>query len=167
MRQLKALGIRKIVMLTGDRKNAAETIGKQIGADEVYAELDPEGKVKHIEQLQSENKTKKETVLFVGDGINDAPVLTTADLGVAMGAAGTDAAVEAADIVLIDDDPRKLADGIRLARRTQNIVKENIIFSIAVKVLVMIFGAFGLVPLWLAVFSDVGVCLLAIVNAMR
>ena len=167
VRQMKELGIRKIVMLTGDRKNAGETIGKQIGVDEVYAELKPEDKVDQIQRLMSERDLKQETVLFVGDGINDAPVLVTADLGVAMGAAGSDAAVEAADIVLIDDDPLKLAEGIRLARRTQKIVKENIIFSIAVKVMVMILGAFGVVPLWLAVFSDVGVCLLAILNAMR
>lgn len=167
VRQIKKLGIRKTVMLTGDRKNVAESIGKQIGADEVYADLKPEDKVNRIGRLMAERDSARETVLFVGDGINDAPVLATADLGVAMGATGSDAAVEAADIVLIDDDPLKLAEGIRLARRTQRIVKENIIFSIAVKVLVMIFGAFGILPLWLAVFSDVGVCLLAVLNAMR
>ncbi len=167
VRQIKKLGIRKTVMLTGDRKNVADSIGKQIGADEVYADLKPEDKVNRICRLMAERDSARETVLFVGDGINDAPVLATADLGVAMGATGSDAAVEAADIVLIDDDPLKLAEGIRLARRTQRIVKENIIFSIAVKVLVMIFGAFGILPLWLAVFSDVGVCLLAVLNAMR
>ena len=167
VRQIRELGIRKTVILTGDRKNAAEAVGKQVGVDEVYAELKPEDKVNQINQLMAERASEKETVLFAGDGINDAPVLATADLGVAMGAAGADAAVEAADIVLIDDDPLKLAEGIRLARRTQKIVMENIIFSIAVKVLVMILGAFGIVPLWLAVFSDVGVCLLAILNAMR
>ena len=167
VRQIKKLGIRKTVMLTGDRKNVAESIGKQIGADEVYADLKPEDKVNRICRLMAERDSARETVLFVGDGINDAPVLATADLGVAMGATGSDAAVEAADIVLIDDDPLKLAEGIRLARRTQRIVKENIIFSIAVKALVMIFGAFGILPLWLAVFSDVGVCLLAVLNAMR
>lgn len=167
VRQIKKLGIRKTVMLTGDRKNVAESIGKQIGADEVYADLKPEDKVNQICRLMAERDSARETVLFVGDGINDAPVLATADLGVAMGATGSDAAVEAADIVLIDDDPLKLAEGIRLARRTQRIVKENIIFSIAVKALVMIFGAFGILPLWLAVFSDVGVCLLAVLNAMR
>ena len=167
VREIKKLGIRKTVMLTGDRKNVAESIGKQIGADEVYADLKPEDKVNRICRLMAERDSARETVLFVGDGINDAPVLATADLGVAMGATGSDAAVEAADIVLIDDDPLKLAEGIRLARRTQRIVKENIIFSIAVKALVMIFGAFGILPLWLAVFSDVGVCLLAVLNAMR
>ena len=167
VRQIKKLGIRKTVMLTGDRKNVAESIGKQIGADEVYADLKPEDKVNRICRLMAERDSARETVLFVGDGINDAPVLATADLGVAMGATGSDAAVEAADIVLIDDDPLKLAEGIRLARRPQRIVKENIIISIAVKVLVMIFGAFGILPLWLAVFSDVGVCLLAVLNAMR
>ncbi|MBQ8072202.1 MAG: cadmium-translocating P-type ATPase [Clostridia bacterium] len=167
VRQLKQLGIRKTVMLTGDRQSAAEAIGKAVGVDEVHAELKPEDKVSRIQQLMAARTAGKETVLFVGDGINDAPVLATADLGVAMGAAGSDAAVEAADIVLIDDDPLKLAEGIRLARRTQKIVKQNIIFSIAVKVMVMILGAFGVVSLWLAVFSDVGVCLLAILNAMR
>ena len=167
VRALKELGIKKTVMLTGDRKNAAEAIGKSIRADEVFSELRPEDKVSHILQMQAQRDRKKEAVLFVGDGINDAPVLATADLGVAMGAVGSDAAVEAADIVLIDDDPAKLATGIRLARRTRKIVMENIVFSIAIKVLVMILGAFGVVPLWLAVFSDVGVCLLAILNAMR
>ena len=121
----------------------------------------------YVKKLMHEKSDAKETVVFVGDGINDAPVLVTADLGVAMGAAGADAAVEAADIVLIDDDPVKLPEGIRLARRTQRIVTENIAFSILIKLLVMVFGAFGVIPLWLAVFSDVGVCLLAIVNAMR
>ncbi len=167
IRQLKALGIQRTVMLTGDRKSSAEAIGRKIGVDEVYAELKPEEKVNHIYRLQAQRSGQEEKILFVGDGINDAPVLATADIGVAMGAAGSDAAVEAADMVLIDDDPMKVAEGIRLARKTQRIVKQNIIFSIAVKVGVMIFGAVGLVPLWLAVFSDVGVCLLAILNAMR
>ncbi len=165
--ELKALNIRKTVMLTGDRQGVAGDIAKQIGVDEVYAELRPEDKVAHVKRLMAEKKDAGETVLFVGDGINDAPVLATADLGVAMGGAGSDAAVEAADIVLVDDDPAKLAEGISLARRTRRIVRENILFSILVKVLVMVLGAFGVVPLWLAVFSDVGVCLLAILNAMR
>ena len=167
VRQLKELGVRRTVMLTGDRQSAAEDIGRRAGVDEVYAELKPEDKVSHVLQLMADRKQGKETVVFVGDGINDAPVLATADLGVAMGAAGSDAAVEAADMVLIDDDPMKLASGIRLARRTQKIVMQNIVFSIAIKVLVMILGATGVVPLWLAIFSDVGVCLLAILNAMR
>lgn len=167
IRQLKELGIQKTVMLTGDRRSAAEDIRSRVGVDEAHAELKPEDKVNHIYRLMAGRKNDKETVVFVGDGINDAPVLATADLGVAMGGAGSDAAVEAADIVLIDDDPVKLAMAIRIARRTQKIVTENIVFSIAIKVAVMILGAFGVVPLWLAVFSDVGVCLLAIVNAMR
>ena len=167
VQELRELGIRRIVMLTGDRQNAADAIGKQIGADEIYAELKPEDKVDRIRDMMRDKADPKETVLFIGDGINDAPVLATADLGAAMGGAGADAAVEAADIVLIDDDPIKLAEGIRLARRTQRIVKENIVFSILVKALVMILGAMGVVPLWLAVFSDVGVCLLAILNAVR
>ncbi len=167
IRELKELKIRKTVMLTGDRKGAAEDMGRQVGVDEVYAELKPEDKVNHIRSLMAEKAGDGEKVVFVGDGINDAPVLATADLGVAMGAAGADAAVEAADIVLVDDNPAKLAEGIRLAIRTQRIVRQNIVFSIGVKVLVMILGAFGAVPLWLAVFSDVGVCLMAILNAMR
>ena len=154
-------------MLTGDRQGAADEMGQQIGVDEIHAELKPEDKAEYVKNLMYEKADSKETIVFVGDGINDAPVLVTADLGVAMGAAGADAAVEAADIVLIDDDPVKLPEGIRLARRTQRIVTENITFSILIKLLVMIFGAFGIIPLWLAVFSDVGVCLLAIVNAMR
>ncbi len=165
--QLKALGIRKTVMLTGDRHSAAEDIRVRTGLDEVYAELKPEDKVNHLYRLMAKRDSARETVVFVGDGINDAPVLAAADLGVAMGGAGSDAAVEAADIVLVDDDPVKLPEAIRLARRTQRIVKQNIVFSIAVKAVVMILGAFGVVPLWLAVFSDVGVCLLAILNAMR
>ena len=167
VRQLKELGVRRTVLLTGDRKAVAEDIGQRIGTDEVYAELRPEDKVSRLRGMMDQRRQGREAVVFVGDGINDAPVLATADLGIAMGGAGSDAAVEAADIVLIDDDPVKLAAGIRLARRTQGIVKQNIVFSIAVKVLVMILGAFGFVPLWLAVFSDVGVCLLAILNAMR
>ena len=167
VRQLKEMGIAKTVMLTGDRRSAAEDIGRKIHVDEVYAELKPEDKVNHIYRLQAGRKSSSEAVTFVGDGINDAPVLATADIGVAMGGAGSDAAVEAADVVLIDDDPVKLAAAIRLAGRTQRIVKQNIVFSIAVKILVMILGAFGIVPLWLAVFSDVGVCLLAILNAVR
>ncbi len=165
--ELKKLHIRKTIMLTGDRKSAAEAMGREAGVDEIHAELKPEDKVAHIRRLMDEKESRAETVVFVGDGINDAPVLATADLGVAMGAAGSDAAVEAADIVLVDDNPEKLAEGIRLARRTQRIVKQNIVFSILVKALVMILGAFGVVPLWLAVFSDVGVCLLAVLNAMR
>ena len=167
VRQLKELGIGRTVILTGDRAAAAEDIRQRIGADEVYAELRPEDKVDHLKRMMAGLQKPKDTAVFVGDGINDAPVLATADLGVAMGSAGSDAAVEAADIVLIDDDPVKLAEGIRLARRTQRIVKENIVFSIGIKILVMILGAFGVVPLWLAVFSDVGVCLLAILNAVR
>ena len=165
--ELKKLNIRRIALLTGDRRSAAEAIGRQIGVEEICAELKPEDKVAHVRRMMKNRDADGGTVLFVGDGINDAPVLATADLGVAMGGAGSDAAVEAADVVLIDDDPLKLAAAIRLARRTQGIVRQNIIFSIAVKVLVMILGAFGVVPLWLAVFSDVGVCLMAILNAMR
>ena len=163
---LKDLGVHEIVMLTGDRKITADDIGKRIGVNAVYAELKPDEKVEHLQNLMRK-KNGNETVVFVGDGINDAPVLAVSDLGVAMGNAGSDTAVEAANIVLIDDDPQKLPAGIRLAIRTQKIVKENIAFSILIKAAVMILGAAGVVPLWLAVFSDVGVCLLAILNAMR
>lgn len=164
--ELKDLGVHEIVMLTGDRKITADDIGKRIGVNAVYAELKPDEKVEHLQNLMRK-KNDNETVVFVGDGINDAPVLAVSDLGVAMGNAGSDAAVEAANIVLIDDDPQKLPAGIRLAIRTQKIVKENIVFSILIKVAIMVLGATGVVPLWLAVFSDVGVCLLAILNAMR
>ena len=167
VRQLKELGVRKTVMLTGDRKSAAEVIAERTGVDEYHAELKPDEKVFHLYRLMAQRENVQEAVCFVGDGINDAPVLAAADLGIAMGNAGVDAAVEAADVVLMDDDPLKVPEGIHLARRTQKIVKENILFSIAVKILVMLLGAFGAVPLWLAVFSDVGVCLLAVLNAVR
>ena len=164
--KLKKLGIRKTVMLTGDVWKNAEETGRVIGADEVFAELTPEGKTKCIADLVPDGG-KSDTVVFMGDGINDAPVLMTADLGVAMGGIGSDAAIEAADIVLTDDDPCKLTEAISLAKGTQHRIKMNIVFSISVKLAVMIFGATGSIPLWLAVISDVGVCLLAILNAVR
>ncbi len=163
---LKDLGVKKAVMLTGDREHAAETVGRALGMDEIYAGLLPDGKMEKVEDLLRE-KGERGTLIFVGDGINDAPVLARADIGVAMGAMGSDAAIEAADVVLMDDDPAKLPAAVRIARRTQSIVRQNVIFSLAVKLLVMALGVLNLAPLWAAVFADVGVCFIAILNAMR
>jgi len=164
--EMRALGVARTVMLTGDSENAAREAADQLGLSEMHAELLPDGKVNEVERLMGQ-KGDKEALLFVGDGINDAPVLARADVGVAMGALGSDAAIEAADVVLMDDDPRKLPRAIRIARATLRIVRQNIIFSLAVKVIVMILGVMHLSPLWLAIFADVGVCFLAILNAMR
>ena len=166
LEELKALGVRKTVMLTGDRQETARAVGGALSLDEIHAGLLPDGKVAQVEHLLKE-KTENGALVFVGDGINDAPVLARADVGVAMGALGSDAAIEAADVVLMDDDPRKLPKALRIARSTQRIVRQNIAFSLAVKALVMILGVLNLAPLWAAVFADVGVCFLAILNAMR
>ena len=163
---LRGLGVKKAVMLTGDREHAAETVGRALGMDEIYAGLLPDGKMEKVEDLLRE-KSGKGALIFVGDGINDAPVLARADIGVAMGALGSDAAIEAADVVLMDDDPLKLPAAIRMARRTLGIVRQNVVFSLAVKLLVMVLGVLHLAPLWAAVFADVGVCFIAILNAMR
>jgi len=164
--ELKKLGVRKTVMLTGDARAAAETVSKEVGVDEMRAQLLPDEKVTQVERLMGE-KAAEGALLFVGDGINDAPVLARADVGVAMGALGSDAAIEAADVVLMDDDPRKLGRAIRIARKTVSIVRQNIAFSLAVKAAVMVLGVLHLAPLWAAVFADVGVCFIAILNAMR
>ena len=164
--ELSALGVRRTVMLTGDRQKVAEAVGGEIGVGEVYAQLLPEGKlakVKELKQLLSE----KGKLLYTGDGINDTPVLTEADIGIAMGGLGTDAAMEAADIVLMSDEPGKIADAIRISRKTLRIARENIVFSIAVKGIILLLSSFGLVQLWAAVFADVGVCMLAILNSLR
>lgn len=161
---LKAAGVDKTVMLTGDLKAVADAVGKQLGIDEIHAQLLPDQKVEQVEELLLQ---KNGTLAFVGDGINDAPVLTRADIGIAMGALGSDAAIEAADIVLMDDQPSKIAEAIRLSRKTMAIVKQNIIFSLAVKGLVLLLSALGLTGMWLAVFADVGVMVIAILNAMR
>jgi len=153
-------------MLTGDSKAVGENIAKQLGIDEARCELLPADKVTWVEMLL-EKKSSNGKLVFVGDGINDAPVLSRADIGIAMGAMGSDAAIEAADIVLMDDDPNKIALAIRIARRTLRIVKQNIVFALSVKILVMILGAFGLAGMWEAVFADVGVAVIAIWNAMR
>lgn len=163
---MKQVGIRKTVMLTGDRKEAADAVAGELGIDEVHAELLPADKVSQVEQLLS-TSSKNARVAFVGDGINDAPVLMRADVGIAMGSLGSDAAIEAADIVLMDDDIRKIAGIVKISRKTLRIVRENIIFALAVKVIVLVLGALGFATMWEAVFADVGVSVIAIINAMR
>lgn len=163
---LRQGGVRKVVMLTGDAPSAAEQVGKALALDEVQAGLLPGDKVERVESLLCQ-KTGKETLAFVGDGINDAPVLSRADIGIAMGGMGSDAAIEAADIVLMDDQPSKIAEAVSISRKTLRIVKENIMFAIGVKILVLLLGAAGLANMWAAVFADVGVSVLAILNASR
>ncbi len=166
IKSLKHNGIVKTVMLTGDKKSVGENVGKTLEIDEVYAELLPSEKVSTLEHLL-DKQNKNETLIFVGDGINDAPVLTRADIGIAMGALGSDAAVEAADVVLMDDNPKKISDAIGISRRTMSIVKQNIIFALTIKFVALILGALGYAEMWLAVFADVGVSVIAIINAMR
>ena len=165
IQNLKKNGI-KTVMLTGDRKNVGEDVAKQLKIDEVYTELLPDGKVEKVEQLIKNNSENKK-LAFVGDGINDAPVLAISDIGIAMGRFGSDAAIETADIVLMTDEPSKIVNAIKLSKRTMRIVKENIIFAITVKIAVLILSALGLSTMWWAVFADVGVSVIAIINAMR
>lgn len=155
-------------MLTGDRKDVAARVAKDLGLDDYRAELLPADKVDKVEELLRDTREHGDgTLVFVGDGINDAPVLARADVGIAMGAMGSDAAIEAADVVLMDDKPSKIARAIRIARRTQGIAKENIVFAIAVKVVILIMAAFGLAPMWLAVFGDTGVLILCVLNSAR
>ena len=163
---LKAAGVRKTVMLTGDAQAVGEDVAKQLGLDEVHTQLLPADKVERVEELLKE-VSPKGALAFVGDGINDAPVLSRADIGIAMGGLGSDAAIEAADIVLMDDKPSKIAHAIRIARRTLSIVRQNIVFALAVKLLVLVLSAVGLVSMWAAVFADVGVSVIAILDAMR
>ncbi|HEY4431701.1 MAG TPA: heavy metal translocating P-type ATPase [Paenibacillus sp.] len=163
---LKKLGIRKTVMLTGDASSVAEAVGKQLGVDEVHAELLPQHKVEAIEKLDRE-KSQREKIIFVGDGINDTPVLARADVGIAMGGLGSDAAIEAADIVIMTDEPSKIAVAIGISKRTRMIVWQNIIFALGVKAIFLILGAFGIATMWEAVFSDVGVTVLAVLNSIR
>ncbi|GEK26047.1 heavy metal translocating P-type ATPase [Bacillus spizizenii] len=163
---LKSFGIKQTVMLTGDSKQTGEAVGKQLGIDEVYAELLPQDKVARVEALEAK-LSPNEKLIFVGDGINDTPVLARADIGAAMGGLGSDAAVEAADVVLMTDQPSKIAEAIRIAKRTRRIVWQNIGFALGVKAIFLILGAFGIATMWEAVFSDVGVTLLAVANAMR
>ncbi len=164
---LRASGIKKSVMLTGDNARVGEAVGKALGLDEIHTDLLPADKVSRVEGLLSEKPSHGTTLAFVGDGINDAPVLSRADIGIAMGAMGSDAAVEAADVVLMDDKPSKIAVAIGIAKRTMRIVRTNIVFSLTVKLLVLLLAAIGVVGMWAAVFADVGVSVIAILNAMR
>lgn len=163
---LKKLGVEQTVMLTGDRKEVAANVAEKLGIDRWYAELLPADKVKYVEQLLAENRTGK-ALAFVGDGINDAPVLKRADIGIAMGALGSDAAIEAADIVLMDDNPSKIASAISISRRTIRIARENVGFAIGIKIAILLLASVGLGTMWMAVFADVGVTVLAVFNAMR
>ena len=163
---LKSAGVRKTVMLTGDAKKVADSVASALGLDEDYSELLPADKVEKVEEM-IQIKSEKEKLTFVGDGINDAPVLSRADVGIAMGALGSDAAIEAADVVLMDDDIRKIASIVRISRKTLGIVKQNIVFALAVKAIVLVLGAFGVANMWEAVFADVGVSVIAILNSMR
>ena len=163
---LKKCGVKKTIMLTGDRREAARQVAEELGIDEVHSELLPGDKVAQVEKLLDE-KGEKERLAFVGDGINDAPVLSRADIGIAMGALGSDAAIEAADIVLMDDDPLKISKAIRISRKCLRIVYENIYFAIGVKVVCLILGALGIANMWAAIFADVGVMIIAVLNAIR
>lgn len=163
---LKKNNIKQTVMLTGDRKKVGEEVAKELGIDKVYTDLLPDGKVKKVEELLT-SRAQKGKLIFVGDGINDAPVLAISDIGVAMGGLGSDAAIEAADVVIMTDEPSKLVNAIKLSKRTMRIVKENIIFAIFVKVLVLVLSALGVATMWEAVFADVGVSIIAIINALR
>ena len=163
---LKKNNIKQTVMLTGDRKDVGESVAKELGIDKVYTELLPDGKVEKVEQLLKE-KTEKGKLVFVGDGINDAPVLALADIGIAMGGLGADSAIEAADIVIMTDEPSKINTAINISKKTMRIVKQNIVFAIGIKIAVLILSAFGLSTMWEAVFADVGVSVIAIINSLR
>ncbi len=167
IREIKEAGVSKTVMLTGDRKGAAVQVAETLGIDEVHSDLLPADKVSEVEKLIAEAEKNGGKLGFVGDGINDAPVLMRADVGFAMGALGSDAAIEAADIVLMDDDIRKIPKVIRIARKTMRIVRSNVVFAIAVKLLILALSVFGLASMWAAVFGDVGVAILCILNSMR
>ena len=167
---MKKAGVMKTVMLTGDITSMAKSVAEEVGIDEVHAELLPEDKVSLAEKLMEEKAQKagtNATLAFVGDGINDAPVLAIADLGIAMGALGSDAAIEAADVVLMDDDPMKISKAIRIARKCIRIVNENIWFAIGVKLACLLLGALGIANMWVAIFADVGVMVLCVLNAVR
>ena len=165
---LKSLGVERTVMLTGDRKEVGEDVSRKLGLSEYHAELLPADKVTYVDELlNSKTSNLNSQLAFVGDGINDAPVLARADVGIAMGGLGSDAAIEAADVVLMDDKPSKIALAIRIARRTLRIAKQNVWFAIGVKVAVLVLAAFGVATMWMAVFADVGVTVLAVLNAMR
>ena len=160
-------GVNRIVMLSGDKEETVQAIGRELGIDEVYGGLMPDDKVTKVEELIASRRGDKEKLVFVGDGINDAPVLSRADIGIAMGAMGADAAIEAADVVLMDDDPLKIAKAIRIARKCLRIVRENIVFAIGIKLICLLLGALGIANMWLAIFADVGVMIIAVLNAIR
>ena len=166
IKDFKKIGIKQTVMLTGDRKNVGESVAQKLGMDQVYAELLPDGKVEKVEELLKQ-KSSEGKLIFAGDGINDAPVLALADIGVAMGGMGSDAAIEASDIVIMNDEPSKILSAIKLSKKTMRIVKQNVIFAIFVKILVLILSAIGISTMWEAVFADVGVSIIAILNALR
>ena len=166
IKELKAMNVKQTIMLTGDKKEVGEDVAKKIGIDKAYTELLPDGKVKQVEQL-IQKKSENSKVVFAGDGINDAPVLAMADIGIAMGGVGSDAAIEAADIVIMTDEPSKIGKVIKLSKKTMRIVNENIVFAIFVKIAVLILTAFGLSTMWEAVFADVGVSIIAIINSLR
>ena len=164
--KLKKDNIKKIVMLTGDKRKVGENVAKKLGIDEVYTELLPSDKVEKVEELMK-NKSENGNLAFIGDGINDAPVLAISDIGIAMGGLGSDAAIEAADVVLMTDEPSRVVDAIKISKKTMTIVKQNIIFAISIKLIVLILSAIGISNMWQAVFADVGVSILAILNALR
>ena len=164
---LRRCGVNRIVMLSGDKEETAQAIGRELDIDEVYGGLMPDDKVTKVEELIAFRRGDKEKLVFVGDGINDAPVLSRADIGIAMGAMGADAAIEAADVVLMDDDPLKIAKAIRIARKCLRIVRENIVFAIGIKLICLLLGALGIANMWLAIFADVGVMIIAVLNAIR
>ena len=170
--EMKREGVQNVVMLTGDRKSVGEAVGKELGLDHVYTDLLPQDKVEKVEELLAEldrhgRQQDKAELAFIGDGINDAPVLARADVGIAMGSMGSDAAIEAADVVIMDDDLKRIPIVIRIARRTVAISTQNIVFALFVKILILVLTAFGLTNMWIAVFGDVGVAVLCILNSMR
>ena len=167
LKALKAAGVKRLIMLTGDSAATAAEVGKSLGLDQVYSELLPADKVNKVEEILAENVGTKHRVAFVGDGINDAPVLSRADVGIAMGALGSDAAIEAADVVLMEDDPQQISQAMYIARKTIRIVKQNIVMAVGVKAACLLLGAFGMADMWFAIFADVGVMVLAVLNAMR
>ena len=162
----KKNNVKKVVMLTGDRDSISSSVANELKIDEYHSELLPQDKVTLVEKLMNE-KTANGKLVFIGDGINDAPVLALSDIGIAMGGVGSDAAIEAADVVIITDEPSKLAGSIMVSKKTMRIVKQNIIFAIAVKIAVLVLSAFGIASMWAAVFADVGVSIIAILNALR
>ena len=166
IKELKENNIKETVMLTGDKKEVGNKVAKELKVDKVYTELLPDGKVEKVEELMKD-KSEKGKLVFVGDGINDAPVLALSDIGIAMGGLGSDSAIEAADIVIMTDEPSKLGTAIKISKKTMSIVKQNIVFAITVKILVLILTAFGIGTMWEAVFADVGVSVLAIINSLR